>query len=79
MLYGWGKNTEKQIIDVQKDSIASPTLIKDIKRVKEAVGGWGHSLILTYDGEIYTWGYGNDGQLGHNSKESYKKPTKIEI
>jgi len=30
--------------------------------------GWGHSIALTSNGEIYSWGYGKDGQLGQGNQ-----------
>lgn len=67
-VFGWGKNTERQLINCEKDSISTPTQIKSIKKVQAAAAGWGHSLALTFDGELYSWGYGKDGQLGHGIK-----------
>jgi alpha-tubulin suppressor-like RCC1 family protein len=26
--------------------------------------GWGHALVCTADGELYSWGYSADGRLG---------------
>lgn len=34
-----------------------------IKIVKIAAGGW-HSCALSADGDLYTWGWNNHGQLG---------------
>lgn len=28
-------------------------------------------------GQVHTWGYGNDGQLGHNNKTSLNTPKKV--
>ena len=39
--------------------------------------GWGHSLALSEEGVVYSWGYGNDGQLGHGSKNNEKFPTLV--
>ncbi|CAG2106785.1 unnamed protein product [Medioppia subpectinata] len=36
-----------------------------------------HSLILTSDGNVYSFGRGSDGQLGHPSVKELKLPAKI--
>lgn len=30
--------------------------------------GGKHCLALTFDGEVYSWGEGDDGKLGHGNK-----------
>lgn len=35
------------------------------QRVRRVVAGWGHCAALTERGDLYTWGKGNRGQLGH--------------
>jgi alpha-tubulin suppressor-like RCC1 family protein len=32
-------------------------------------------MILTSSGEVYTFGYGDSGQLGHKNTDNQKKPT----
>ncbi|CAM6006603.1 unnamed protein product [Sphagnum balticum] len=51
--------------------------ISSLKTVKQVAAGWGHSLALTTHGIVYSWGYGKDGQLGHNNTESLMDPTAI--
>ncbi|CAB9507022.1 RCC1 and BTB domain-containing protein 2 [Seminavis robusta] len=33
--------------------------------VRQIACGSGHTVVLTTDGEVYTWGRGDDGRLGH--------------
>jgi len=33
-----------------------------------ACGGW-HSLALTSDGDVYSWGWNESGQLGHSAEK----------
>jgi RCC1 and BTB domain-containing protein len=35
------------------------------RRVVQIACGSGHTVVLTDDGEVYTWGRGDDGRLGH--------------
>ena len=38
----------------------------------------GHTLACTGDGEVYSWGDGYKGKLGHNDQESRDIPTRID-
>ena len=38
-----------------------------------------HSLLLTAEGDIYSFGRGTEGQLGHEKSTNIKIPTKIEF
>ena len=38
----------------------------------------GHTLACTSDGEVYSWGDGYKGKLGHNDQESRDTPTRID-
>ena len=42
------------------------TFFSDIIITKVSLGGY-HAAALSEDGEIYTWGRGINGQLGHGS------------
>ena len=38
----------------------------------------GHSLALTADGGVWSWGFGGGGQLGHGDGQNQLLPEKIE-
>ncbi|KRX02730.1 Regulator of chromosome condensation 1/beta-lactamase-inhibitor protein II [Pseudocohnilembus persalinus] len=40
------------------------------KKVIDIAAGQNHSMLITDIGDVYTCGYGANGQLGHNSEES---------
>jgi alpha-tubulin suppressor-like RCC1 family protein len=46
-------------------------------KIKSIAAGWAHSLLLSNDGNIYSFGFGEDGQLGHGNNRSLTEPTKI--
>lgn len=54
------------------DSVSVPTLLESLQHVfvkKVAVNSGGkHCLALSADGEVYSWGEGEDGKLGHGNK-----------
>lgn len=64
------------------DSVAMPTLLESVQHVfikKVAVNSGGkHCLALTAEGEVYSWGEGDDGKLGHGTKSSSDRPRVIE-
>lgn len=33
--------------------------------------------MVTESGNVWTWGYGNDGQLGHGNKNSLNTPKQV--
>lgn len=54
-----------------------PTLVKDIKDVDQVVSGSYHMCAIR-QGELYTWGKGIDGQLGHGNMKNVFVPTKVQ-
>ncbi|GFT97548.1 e3 ubiquitin-protein ligase HERC2 [Nephila pilipes] len=64
------------------DSVSTPTLLESIQDIaikKVAVNSGGkHCLALTVHGEVYSWGEGDDGKLGHGTRNSCDRPKKIE-
>ena len=46
-------------------------------KIVTAVAGWTHSAAVTEDGELWTWGAGAAGQLGHGDKEDRMVPTLV--
>ncbi|ESO89418.1 hypothetical protein LOTGIDRAFT_218809 [Lottia gigantea] len=64
------------------DSISTPTLLESIQHVfikKVAVNSGGkHCLALSAEGEVYSWGEGEDGKLGHGNRSPCDRPRVIE-
>ena len=44
----------------------------------EVACGSSHMAALSKDGNIFTWGEGRSGQLGHGDSETKETPTKVE-
>ncbi|KAG9287005.1 hypothetical protein G9A89_022969 [Geosiphon pyriformis] len=61
----------------------SPQEIKPIDQMdhyfNKVACGENHFVALTQDGEVFTWGSGRHGQLGHGNLKSVDKPTVIEL
>ncbi|XP_048524463.1 E3 ubiquitin-protein ligase HERC2 [Dendroctonus ponderosae] len=64
------------------DSVLVPTLLESIQHIfikKIAVNSGGkHCLALSVDNEVYSWGEGEDGKLGHGNRISCEKPKLID-
>jgi alpha-tubulin suppressor-like RCC1 family protein len=46
--------------------------------VEQVAAGELHSMALTRTGELYSWGTGNSGQLGHGDKEDLAVPRVVD-
>eukprot|EP00026_Physarum_polycephalum_P009357 Phypoly_transcript_09478.p1 GENE.Phypoly_transcript_09478~~Phypoly_transcript_09478.p1 ORF type:complete len:375 (+),score=65.49 Phypoly_transcript_09478:275-1399(+) len=80
-VYSWGWETEGRL---GREPVAGkgyvPAMIhglKDKKVVQVSAGG-GHSLALTADGKVYSWGYGPLGRLGVGLMKFSKEPLLVE-
>jgi alpha-tubulin suppressor-like RCC1 family protein len=58
------------------EAVTVVPLRKGIKVVHLA-GGCEHTAALTSDGEVYTWGHGDGGRLGHGNNAQCFIPTKV--
>lgn len=79
-LWNWGANSNYELGRGDKVGGWKPQPIpslQDVRIIQIASGGY-HSLALTDDGKVLSWGYGQHGQLGHSSIENQKIPTVIE-
>ena len=48
------------------------------KRVLAVAAGWSHSLAITADGAVWSWGAGGNGRLGHGDQQEQLLPKKVE-
>ena len=48
------------------------------QRVIAVLAGESHSLAITADGAVWSWGYGGEGQLGHGDEQRQQLPKKVE-
>jgi alpha-tubulin suppressor-like RCC1 family protein len=47
--------------------------------VVDLSAGDNYSGIVTESGDVYTWGFGNEGQLGHGDKSDQFLPRKVSL
>ncbi|KAH9092379.1 hypothetical protein LEN26_018434 [Aphanomyces euteiches] len=47
--------------------------------IREMTAGVQHNACITHTGEIFTWGYGAHGELGHKTQDSVWTPKRVEF
>ena len=51
---------------------------RSIKKVSSSKGSDGHTLAFTTEGEVFSWGDGDYGKLGHGNSSTQKYPKLIQ-
>ncbi|KAL3667951.1 hypothetical protein V7S43_006828 [Phytophthora oleae] len=63
------------------DRRLKPSLVQAFDDAREEMTivacGWDHSLAVSATGNVYTWGSGTNGKLGHGDEESFDIPTLV--
>lgn len=68
-LFMWGDNDYGQLGDNTKTDRTVPfPVLPTVKFKSVSIQTFGHTLALTMDGRLYTWGRNTNGQLGDGSK-----------
>lgn len=70
-LYTWGWNRFGQLGLGHLDDVCEPSEVTSFSRADAAIAlvtcGWRHTIAVTADGAVYSWGRGVNGQLGHGA------------
>lgn len=66
-VFMWGRGEDGQLGLGDTSDQDEPTYVDALRGVgvRQIACGSGHTVVLTTDGEVYTWGRGDDGRLGH--------------
>ncbi|KAM3570285.1 hypothetical protein VYU27_007655 [Nannochloropsis oceanica] len=67
MLYSWGRGEDGQCGNGSTHDQELPTPVEGLKHqtVVQIACGSGHTVVLTEDKDVWSWGRGDDGRLGH--------------
>ena len=78
-LFSWGRNTFGQLGLGDTKDRRVPTLVESIQNriVVSVDGGEEHSILLTQEGSVFSFGCGVYGQLGHDSKANQLTPKQL--
>jgi RCC1 and BTB domain-containing protein len=80
-VFTWGEGKFGRLGHGKENNQAEPQLVEDDKikntRIVQIACGGFHTAAITDEGELFTWGGGEHGQLGHGNKENYSRPTLV--
>ena len=81
--WGWGANGRLGHGDEQYQLLPNQPLPKKVEafagqRVVAVSAGSRHSLALTADSAVWSWGSGGSGRLGHGDEQTQRLPKKVE-
>lgn len=78
--YSWGLNSSCQLGNGTTGPASLPFLVSSMfcaKKAVEVACGFSHSMVLTSDGEVYSWGSNNCGQVGSGSTTTQATPRRV--
>ena len=72
-LWTFGRGREGQVGHGNTDHVLVPRNVCAFDEVKIAMvaGGRYHSIAATAEGDVFTWGWGQYGELGHNEEDEF--------
>lgn len=79
-LFSWGNNKYSQLgLSTTEEHIRVPKLIKSLSSysVVQVSCGYYHTMVLTRDSQVLTWGQNNYGQLGQGHPEPLSGTPKV--
>jgi alpha-tubulin suppressor-like RCC1 family protein len=78
-LYTFGDDSYGQLGNNVRTYVKEPTRVASLSDVKKICCGSNHMAALTHDGKVYTWGKGEQGRLGFESKLNVYTPKELTI
>jgi len=66
-VFTWGRGEDGQLGLGDTSDQDEPTYVDALRGVgvRQIACGSGHTVVLSTEGEVFTWGRGDDGRLGH--------------
>lgn len=78
-VYSWGNGHNFQLGHGDGKDQPLPKLVDALlgQQAVKISSGWGHNLILTDEGQVWSWGWNQDGQLGVGSTDHSAVPRQV--
>ena len=79
-VFSWSEGFRGRLGHGDEENQLTPKLIEALQDVKVVVveAGVSHSIAVTDDGQVYSWGCGKTGELGHRNMLDQFTPKRIE-
>uniref|UniRef100_A0A8C3FW63 E3 ubiquitin-protein ligase HERC2 n=1 Tax=Chrysemys picta bellii TaxID=8478 RepID=A0A8C3FW63_CHRPI len=80
-VFSWGEGDDGKLGHFSRMNCDKPRLIEALKtkRIRDIACGSSHSAAITSSGELYTWGLGEYGRLGHGDNTTQLKPKMVKV
>lgn len=78
-VFSWGEGDDGKLGHFSRISCDKPRLIEALrsKRVRDISCGSSHSAAIVSNGDLYTWGLGEYGRLGHGDNAAQLRPKQV--
>jgi alpha-tubulin suppressor-like RCC1 family protein len=78
-VYVWGTNSNGELGDgtTDFDPHTTPTLVPSLSSGVTAIAGGDYFILAVKNGQVYSWGYNGDGELGDGSQQPHYTPAVI--
>lgn len=79
VLFAWGNNNAGQLGDGTRETSIIPKQVSNFgsEIIKKIAAGSNHSIAITTDGDLWTWGANGNGQLGKGNTKHSLLPEKV--
>lgn len=80
-MFSWGEGEDGKLGHGNRLSLDRPRLIETLKskRIRDIACGSSHSAAISSSGELYTWGLGEYGRLGHGDNIAQLRPRLVSM
>lgn len=69
ILWGWGSNLHRAVARAYGSVVVEPQIVEGIQDITALAGGMAHSVAVTRDGKLWTWGLNDYWQLGNSDED----------
>jgi len=78
-VFSWGEGEDGKLGHGNRTTLDKPRLVEALraKKIRDVACGSSHSAAISSQGELYTWGLGEYGRLGHGDNATQLKPKLV--